>query len=270
MRSFKGMKLLFAIVFTIPLVVWCFILASHFHNLDLLKNGIETTAVVTTYKSDVIVNDVPYYKLYFTYMDTEGKTHTGVTSADYTLSEAESTKTLRIKYNNKFESIQADYKPNNVVLLWVLPIFGAVGIGFWIAFFVELGKGSLAKQILKHGTPNKATFVSASSNIMINNVPYFYIQFEYTDTYGKKHQARTESKYSYEEQEFFQKMGKFDIMEYQGHAAINQKIDIAELNKKLDKQKAGYAYKTCKYCGSVISAQDKKCPNCGSSDFEEN
>ncbi|MCQ2564367.1 MAG: hypothetical protein MJ152_00660 [Clostridia bacterium] len=268
MRNFKGLKLIFAIVFTIPLVVWAFLMVNFIKDTNLVRTGKEATATVTTFASDVMINDVPMFKLYYVFTDDQGMEHEGVTSAAYTQYQAEHTHTLQIKYNSKFESIQADYKCTNTILLWVLPIFGVVGIGFWVALILEIKGDGTSKQVIKLGTPKKATFLYANSKMMVNDVPYFYIQFEYTDEQGNKKQQRTQCKYSYEEQAFFQQLGEFDIKEYHGHVAVNQKIDIAELNKKLKRQEAGIMYKTCNYCGSTISVADKKCPNCGSNDFK--
>ncbi|MCQ2556301.1 MAG: hypothetical protein MJ149_03115 [Clostridia bacterium] len=268
MRNFKGLKLIVAIVLTIPLVAWVVMMVNFIKNTNLVRTGKEATATVTNYASDIIINDVPMFKLYYVFTDEQGVEHEGVTSSAYTEYEAGRIHTLQIKYNSKFESIQADYKFTNTVLLWVLPIFGVAGIGFWIALIMEISSDGIAKKVIKFGTPKKATFLYSNSKMMVNDVPYFYIQFEYTDDKGNKKQHRTLCKYSYEEQAFFQQLGEFDIKEYHGHVAVNQKIDIAELNKKLKRQETGIMYKTCNYCGSTISVADKKCPNCGSNDFK--
>ena len=147
--------------------------------------------------------------------------------------------TILIRYNDKFESAPAEYKNSNTVLLWVLPIFGLVGIGFWISLIIEVADESISKKVLKLGTAKKATFITSNSGVIVNDVPYFSIKYQYVDEHGNTRLKKTQSKYTYDEQAFFQQLSEFDIKEYHGHVAINQKIDIAELTKV---ENAGISY----------------------------
>ena len=141
-------------------------------------------------------------------------------------------------------------------------------------------KNKFGKKIEKLGTERIAYYVSSSSWVSVNDKSIFYIEYQYKNDNNELITSKTSSKYSYEEVEYYKFLGEFKIKEYKGKSTITEIIDLERMYKELEQKakeetekqellKKELEVKQCVYCGSKISIQDKKCPNCGSTKFEK-
>lgn len=275
MRKLKYFYLVFAIAFSIPLVIWGFSFHKFLEKKHIAKTGTEVEATVVNYYSNVEINGEPYYCLEFKFYDTNGNEHFGKTEASYTLYKAQSIDKILIKYDKNFKAVEADFHYTNQIELWLLPIFGVVGIVFWVIFVKSIFSQSQERKIRTQGVEKEGLFIDYGSYLKINEQPYYFIKYQYEDDNGEIKQAKTPCKYTEEEMNYFKVFPHFKIKVLNGNSTITEIIDISKLyrNIKSKKEESSLEYrpvfKKCVYCESVVSAQDKKCPNCGSAKFEE-
>lgn len=293
MRNSKFFVLIFAIVFSIPLVIEVFTLINHIKNVNIIKTGTEITATVDGYRLDNTSNDVSYFRITYSY-EVDGVTHTGQTSANYMLYEAQRIQndgSIQIKYDKNFNSIEADYSTAPSPVLFILPIFGLTGIGFFVLFISMIVHDARNNAIKNHGTKTTATFETAGSRYRVNGMPYYYITYSYTSTNGEQKSATTNQIYTYDQANYLEQLHNFEIMEYKNKTAITEELSpykrkqIMEekhesapteqtfIDNKTTTSSPEHAveetYKRCQYCGNVEQKSVKRCSNCGSSKFEK-
>jgi hypothetical protein len=133
----------------------------------ILRNGVETTAAIISLHSNHTINDVPYYFLKLSFINSEGEEITVETNSLYSerfISDQKiaaynkatgkydtvTQETVRIKYIGK-KAVLRSYVPDKTDnWLWVFPIvFGAIGAFFLIAMVAGIVKVA-GEFIVKH------------------------------------------------------------------------------------------------------------------------
>ena len=153
----KRLKILFAVIFSIPLVIWFFSLGSFIKCKNIARYGIEATAEVVSYSSYLEVNGQKVYFVNYIFIDDNGNEHTGKSSSRFDYFEVKDMTTINIKYDKDFNSIEADFKFTNQYEIIFLPIIGMVGVGFLISLIVEIVNDQKQKYLLQNGVLKQIT-----------------------------------------------------------------------------------------------------------------
>ena len=279
MKKIQYTYLITAIILTIPLIVWVFLFNNFMFNKNLADNGTKTVATITSTYSNIEINEEPYYNFKFEFYDEDGNLHTGKSGMVYSYYEIQNMHNVLISYDKNFNAVEVNFEYKNMPELWILPIFGIIGIWFWVLLIRNIYIGKLEKKIIEFGTEKTACYIGGRSYMSVNNQAIYYIEYQYKDENEVLVTKKTSSKYTNEEKEYYEFLGEFKIKEYKGKTVITEIIDLEKMYKELEQKtneeaekeellRKSLELKLCTYCGSKISINDKKCPNCGSSKFE--
>ncbi len=268
-KGFKFTKLLFGAGFSVFLIIALVIFGNAINRSIIASTGKATDATVISYYSGEEINGIPYYRLVFEFKDKNGNIHRGETDShytDYELDRYQKGSTLKIKYNDKFEAVRADYSFTFELYMLILLVFGVIGIGFFVSFIIDVVHERKAKLAQSIGRETEATFVTSKSGVIVNGQPYFSMIYSYQTESGETKEVKTRSIFTERDIYFFENMLKFKIKEYKGLTAISEEVDFNKLEEKEKREKS--EYKRCVYCGSLVKKNSVKCPNCGSNQFE--
>ena len=265
--------IIFAIIFLIPPLATVGQIGNHFKYQNILTNGIETEAIVLpdTEACNVEVNDIPYYSFEFSFVDQNGNTHFGRTSASFTISEVgmyERIGTITIKYNPKtFDAIESSYNFSNSegtqTLVIIAVVFGIVDFIFWGVVIFLIKKSVKRKKIKEEGKEYTADFLEFSTNTMVNGRSMYKISYIWTDEEGNTHNGNSPSDYYYNEALAFEAAGTFKIKAKDGDSVvISTPQELIKSLKKSENSKQNGKSK-CQYCGSVYNGKETRCPSCG-------
>jgi hypothetical protein len=92
-------------------------------------------------------------------------------------------------------------------LLLGTPFFGVAALVFFLGVMPEIERNSIHRT----GTPGVGEPFDAVSNLKVNEVPYYYIKFKYTDSAGNQKTDATSSAYTKEEMQAIKQDGKLSI-----------------------------------------------------------
>jgi hypothetical protein len=276
--------LLFAIAFSIPLIVMGFLLSTNLNYASIVANGIETTGYIipNSYDSNLYVNDVPYYHIGYVFYDEYGVEHYGKTSdafSYYDVMILEEYGLINIKYNPEtFEAVQASYSffddGTTVALMMMLAIFGLFDLVFWIISIRTILYNLSLIKVGKSGKEYSAMVTHISTNIRINGVDKYKVYYTWTDDTGRACHGASRSQYGFNQAKKLEDAKKIKIMAMGNKSYIVTNPDTLSINYQnapIDQVEDNYARETvavaanewCDYCGEKISSSDKHCPNCG-------
>jgi len=221
-KTRRNIYFLLLIVATIASIVLGINYSNHLQKMDIINNGIETMAYVEDGYSNTRINGVYYYYLNYIFTDENGVEHYGRTSAKYREAEANyyvnEVEYIKIKYNSKFESIEADYNGGKGV---TIAFFIVIGVDALLVALIVVSsiKAQKLRKIGKIGTLTTATLVDARTNLSVNGVPKYFMIYNYKDENGNLKTGKTGSSYYYNEIAYFRAKQIFDIR-YQGDKSV--------------------------------------------------
>jgi len=159
-----------------------------------------------------------------------------------------------------------------ILLPILLPFFIFV---FIIAIgFVAFVKSASKQKILKNGKRQMAKYINYYTgrvdqrfvnDKLVSSTQYYGFYFEFKSEKGEMIKGKAPDSYTFQEIEMFKSAEYFEVF-VMGDKAIVAGVPTkqnADKFLKLSKQRK------CSYCGSIVSVDDKQCPNCGSSSYEE-
>ncbi|MCQ2386957.1 MAG: hypothetical protein MJ066_00730 [Clostridia bacterium] len=263
-KSMSLFELIFAVVFSIPLIVCLIMVGNGINRTNIAKNGTEANAVVTLSYCDMEVNGEPYYTTEFYFLLENGEKIEGKTDANPIKHQIGDT--IAVKYNKNYKAVRADYKFHFGIEHIILFVFGCVGVGFFVAFFIGLKKRVLDRLAEKKGKEHTAIYMGRHSGITVNGQNYYSLRYVYKDENGKEHGCKTQSFLTYEDTEYYRIVNNFKVKVYKGHCCVYETPDYSRQHKIETEQKS--EFKKCVYCGTQVKKSEIKCPNCGSVSFE--
>ena len=245
---------------------------------DILANGIETQAEVLehTYRSNLEVNGVPYYKVDFEFVDENGHSHIGTTSESFTyyeISQICDRGVITIKYDpESFDAIEASYNPSQDTgkksITTIALVFMGIDAILWF-FAIKTGIRNIReKKLAENGREYTAKVTYISSNVVVNDVPKYKVHYTWVGENGTAMSASSRSIYLRHEAEALESAGTIQIKAEGKLSVIITSPDMCQhnhydnlTNEVADQQRQ--AQLKCDYCGHNISSSDEYCGNCG-------
>ena len=247
--------LFIAVVCAVPGVFFFVTINQISENKELAKTGKEVIADPVDYGSDKTVNDIEYFYIIYEY-DVGGHTHKGKTSSKYLYHEVKEImfdNAILIKYNDRFESIEADYQPDYTVSA-ILAIFLGVDVVLWIATVVEIIKQIKYARLDKTGKEYNATYLNSTCVVVKNGVSIYKIGFYYYD-HGRKVKQETDAIYTSSEVEIIKQIKKFKVIT---DGKVGRIVtDLADMAEELES-----TITTCQYCGANVDKTKDHCSSC--------
>jgi len=230
-RKVNGTSWLFGLAFSIfgliAIIIPILTTISDFKDLnanqELFKNGIESVAEVTgwtTHYSDE-EDTTPSYNFKYSFFndytqewvsDTTYKSYSGSTAT-----KIKSAGEIEIKYLENGASIEmlalskSSLVKSNLTLIGLTAGIGSLFLGIGMFFIIKEVK---KKRLLSGKTSSKeytVNFTSIASSSTINGVPYYKVEFAFTDDQGVMVIGKSAEEYSYDEASCYQNMGTFRI-----------------------------------------------------------
>ena len=265
--------LIFAVAFLLPPVLFIPEIIEHTNNLKLSKSGVEAVATIipNSQTSNLTINGVPYYKIEYTFINSNGEELLGKTSQNYTyyqILNMTTKKTILIKYDPETnKSIEKNYHliDNTSVkfnILFVL-FFGIADLVFWIFIILSIIKLLNAKRVEKNGQEYTATFLTYKPGITINHVPHYKFTYSWQDDNGITHHAKSLNSYTYNELKAFESAGQFQIKAIGNTSTIISDLSTLMLNHVNQEKLDNSTTITCSYCGAKYEKNNLRCPSCG-------
>jgi len=104
--------------------------------------------------------------------------------------------------------------------------------GVLMLFLIKsIKKGAQMKRIAQSGTQAQATYISHSSNLQINHVSYFRVEYSFVNDRGETVNARTPSLYLRGEAEHLRRLGTFQIRHDNQNSTIVEDFNNLQLNR---------------------------------------
>ena len=132
-------------------------------------------------------------------------------------------------------------------------IFVVIGTAVFTAGVVGFIKIIRAKAVLKKGKKTVGHFISELGIGAMNGVPYFKINFDFTDDKGVRHEVLSAQTFTTTEMQRYKDSKGFTVKYIGERAAIDVGGEVFS-----DKDDVLTA---CEYCGTLFDGD--KCPNCG-------
>lgn len=267
-RLFTLISLLaFAIIFSIPSFFLINAVNNHNKSKQIVETGTTTTALPVNYGTNLTINDTPYYYIEYEFI-VAGTTHTGKTSSkfvEYEYYDYFKDGKILIKYNENFESIEADYKLTSPLKseIIMLSIFAIVDFGLWtviIVFVVKVFKYGLLNFI---GKPTDAIFVAIKQGATINNVPTYKVIYIWYNDIGQICEGESLKNYTISQAKAFEMCKTFKILTYKNLSRIISKPERSILLQVKQENPNPSDFIICDYCKSVENKHNSKCSTCG-------
>ena len=141
-------------------------------------------------------------------------------------------------------------------------IFTVVDMLMWALFVGSVVKSIKNKKVADKGKEYTATFVSFATNLMVNNVPMFFITYVWENENGEKIEGKSASDYTIHEAEAFERAKHFKIKVLGNDSIIVTQPSQLIAQFKVETPKTQDKI-VCEYCNSLYSAEKTKCPSCG-------
>lgn len=279
----KWVFLLFAIVFGgVGFGIFFGLVLPDYRDIDIAKTGTLVLAEATGAGSNLIVNDVSYYHIFYKYQDKSGKWIEGKTNPAYThtqvrqILDGDRIVEIRVKGGR---AVAADFKGTpGTGFLWIFVIaFGGVGLGMGVAFVLAMMVSVRATRIRLRGIEGEGYYINSWSNLTVNGTPMYKLEFGFKTAAGEEYVQRTPSKYQRWQVMALENMGQFKI-KYLGKRAIvydrikydsindSNVIENTSNNTKQPLPQPSYQEqlqpsKRCEWCGAI--KKSRKCDFCG-------
>ena len=134
-----------------------------------------------------------------------------------------------------------------------LLIFVGVGTAVFIAGLVGFIKIIRSGSVLKKGKKTIGHFISEKGIGSMNGVPYYKINFDYTDDEGIRHEVLSAQTFTTSEIQRYKNSKGFAVKYIGDNDAIDVNGEVFTEGEKI--------LTTCEYCGTIFDGE--KCPNCG-------
>lgn len=265
----------FVVFFGISIIFWGMI-AKHFENKNIVKNGVVINAEVVGYETNTSINDVNYYYVKYTF-EYESVTYNGTSSTNFTLDEVVNLHNIDIKFYNG-KSIEATYsKPKELnVEIVFLVLTTCIGLTSGLILAIDIAKTIGNKNLAKTGTLITATvtgvkYISTTTVRTMNNVSveqYYKIKCRYKMLSGEIVEDFTKQTYAKDEAIYLRDLKKIQIKYKNKKFVIVEPIQISDVDKELKSKQTedndiDTLFFECETCGEIVEpTQDGLCPKC--------
>lgn len=172
------------------------------------------------------------------------------------------------------------------MVLFPVLIFTIIGSGMVMVGIKKVITAIKLKRLETTGKESIGTYVSHQTNTRVNGVPYFFIVFTYENDKGQIVEAKTDSKYRYDQADYYAHIKKFKVRYDNQYCVITEPVNyriLQELqNQAYRNEYMGYnrfpnqntyptqqvempkkeVYYVCDYCGCTLT-KPGKCKYCG-------
>ncbi len=276
MKFFKYVfPLIFAVMFSIPLIVIIATLPAQRHWEDIAKNGEKVTGKITgtDYRYDSDDEEYDYWYMYE--FELNGEKYTGKSRNYYSRSGIEKYypgKQIEISYIYEGEDIQyveSTYNYDEVTLIIVGCVFQAVAVGAFIVFLKFFIDAIKRGNVRRHGAVTVGHITDYTSNTRVNGVPYYNIKYYWTAENGEVINTTSPADYTYNQAKYYSDVKDFEI-KAKGKLSV---ITEAPFTKRIEAKEA-FAEDvsnatpqedliSCEYCNITFKRGSGKCPCCG-------
>lgn len=256
----------FFMVFGIMLSIIAILVVSPFFGgkdetkINIVKNGIEVEAEITSYDAFIIV-DKEFYQIYYKFLDENGHSHSGI-STEYMyldIKEYLDSNTIPIKYDPRtYESVEAFY--GAIDLTFVINLISSIvcwGATAVLLFFgIKKGMNNFKEEeVLAKGYDYTARVQNMLFKHEVMGVHYYKLKYTWTGENGVEYIGFDNVAYPPDEIEVLKKNMTVPIKALGKHSFVRGSIDLKTVKKYKKEIK-------CKFCGEHFFGV--KCPKCGS------
>lgn len=157
-------------------------------------------------------------------------------------------------------------------LPFLIPSF--IFIVIVVISFVAIVKHLSKQKILRKGSKRMAKYINYYTgrvdqrfvnDRLVSSTQYYGFYYEFKADNGKMLKGKSPDSYTMQEIEMFKSASYFEVF------VLGDESMVAGVPSKQDAEKFLNISKQrkCAYCGSMVSLDDKKCPHCGASNYEE-
>ncbi len=272
MKFFKYVfPLIFAVMFSVPLIIYFVTLPGMQAKSALAQNGTKTTAYIYDYyKSYDDDEGEDEYKFYYRF-EVAGELYEGrKSSKSYSYSQVRKLKgtTIEISYDpNTFESVEADYRVDDTLLI-VGIIFEAIAVGAFITFISFVIKAIKRRGIKDKGVLRIAHFSDATTNTRINGQPYYNVKYYWQNDNGEYINQTSPADYTYNQSQYYSQVKDFEIKTMGKESVIFEEPFTKPIQTntvyapEVDQQTSQQELITCEYCGVTFKKGETRCPCC--------